>query len=48
MLEVNLEYPDEIHDAHDNFASAPDKMVINRKKWEKRWGKNTTLSYIKH
>ena len=30
MLEVDLEYPDELHDSHDNFPCAPEKMVIKK------------------
>ena len=28
MLEVDLEYPLELHDIHDNFPCAPEKMKI--------------------
>ena len=30
MLEVDLEYPDELHDSHDNFPCAPEKMMIEK------------------
>ena len=30
MLEVDLEYPDELHDIHDNFPCAPEKMKIKK------------------
>ena len=30
MLEVDLEYPDELHDSHDNFPCAPERMVIKK------------------
>ena len=28
MLEVDLEYTYELHDSHDNFPCAPERMVI--------------------
>ena len=30
MLEVDLEYPEQLHDIHDNFPCAPEKMVIKK------------------
>ena len=30
MLEVDLEYPEELYDTHDNFPCAPEKMVIKK------------------
>ena len=30
MLEVDLEYPQEIHNIHDNFPCAPEKMIIQK------------------
>ena len=30
MLEVDQEYPDELHDSHDNFPCAPERMVIKK------------------
>ena len=30
MLEVDLEYPEELHDIHDNFPCAPEKIVIKK------------------
>ena len=30
MLEVDLEYIDQLHDSHDNFPCAPEKMVIKK------------------
>ena len=30
MLEVDLEYPDELHDSHDNFPCAPERMFIKK------------------
>ena len=30
MLEVDLEYPDKLHDSHDNIPCAPERMVIKK------------------
>ena len=30
MLEVDLEYPHELHDLHNDYPLAPEKMTVNK------------------
>ena len=29
LLEVNLEYPDELHELHNNYPLAPEKLAVS-------------------
>ena len=29
LLEVNLEYPDELHELHNDYALAPEKLAVS-------------------
>ena len=31
FLEVNLEYPDELHELHNDYSLAPEKLAISSK-----------------
>jgi hypothetical protein len=35
VLEVDLEYPEELHDLHDDFASCPEVGKVNDMKYSK-------------
>ena len=42
ILEVDLEYPEDLHDAHNSYSLAPERMVV-QKEWmsaqpPRRWG----------
>ena len=59
MFEVDLEYPEQLHDIHDNFPSAPEKMMIKKsyisdtqknigEKIGEKYKSAKTLSNIRH
>ena len=48
FLEVDLEYPKELHDTHDTFPCAPEKVSIEKdmlSKYQKELGDNLGLKY---
>ncbi|PFX14366.1 hypothetical protein AWC38_SpisGene21477 [Stylophora pistillata] len=49
ILEVDLEYPKELHDLHNDYPLAPERIIMNSKKVEKLVPNlNDTKNYIIH
>ena len=40
MLEVDLKYPDKLHELHNDYPLAPEKLAVSNNMLSKYWKKN--------
>ena len=45
FLEVDLEYPDKLHELHNGYLSAPEKLEISHNMFVPNLGNKKKISY---